>query len=183
MSIRARCAFAVLIVASTLFVDAGNVSAGGCANTYTARRGDSWWSIAVKSNVSLKRILTINNASKTTKILIGDGVCVPATTQRNVSPVVTTYARKEVEQIIRDVWPDDLEDQALAIAQRESNLKPNVVGGGCCYGLFQIYYHYHRSWLPNVGVMSAKQLLDPRLNARAAYTLYQRNNGWGPWKL
>ncbi len=182
MNIRARCAFAVLIVVSTLFVGAGNVAARECANTYTARRGDSWWSIAVKSKISLKRILTINNASTTTKILIGDGVCVPTTNQPVTSPIVTTYARKEVEQIIRDVWPDDLEDQALAIAKRESNLAPRAVNS-CCYGLFQIHYGYHKNWLPNVGVRSAKQLLDPRLNALAAYTLYQRNNGWGPWKL
>jgi len=25
-------------------------------------------------------------------------------------------------------------------------------------------------------------LLDPQLNAAAAYRMYQRNNGWGPWK-
>ncbi|MHB1089667.1 MAG: LysM peptidoglycan-binding domain-containing protein [Ilumatobacteraceae bacterium] len=182
MKIRTRYVLAALIAASTLFVDAGNVSARECANSYTARRGDSWWKIAVKSNITLKKILTINKASMKTIILIGDDVCVPVKTQPIAPPVVTTYARKEVEQIIRDIWPDDLEDRALAIAQRESNLSPHAANN-CCYGLFQIYYKYHKNWLPGVGVTSAKQLLDPRLNALAAYTLYQRNNGWGPWKL
>lgn len=190
MSIRARCALAALMVASTLFVNAGNAAAAPeCANTYTARRGDSWWSIAVKSNISLERILTLNKASMKTKILIGDDVCVPVANksvadQPPATKVTTTSTRKEVEQIIREIWPDDLEDRALMIAQRESNLKPYVVGGtaNCCYGLFQIYYRWHTSWLPSVGVTSAKQLLDPRLNALAAFKLYQRN-GWGPWKL
>ena len=88
-----------------------------------------------------------------------------------------------VIQIIRDTWPDHLEERALAIAQRESNLRPRVVNrSGCCYGLFQIYYRWHKTWLPNVGVRSAQDLLDPRLNAAAAYRMYQRNNGWGPWE-
>ena len=194
MNMRARYALAALIVASTLFVDAGNASARECANTYTARRNDSWWSIAAKSDITLRRILTLNKASMKTKILIGDDVCVsvankqaadqPVADQPPAIKVATTSTRKEVEQIIRDIWPDDLEDRALAIAQRESNLKPHVIGGsaGCCYGLFQIFYFWHKDWLPNVGVTSAKQLLDPKLNARAAYELYQRN-GWGPWKL
>lgn len=194
MSIRARCAVAVLIAASTLFVDAGNVSARGCANTYTARGGDSWWSIAAKSNVTLKQILTLNKASTKTIILIGDEVCVPAVSQPAVSQpaarkpvasqVVTTYTRNEIETIIRDIWPDDLENRALKIAQRESNLRPQVINrqSRCCYGLFQIYYRWHTDWLPSVGVTSAEQLFDPVLNTRAAYKLYVRN-GWGPWKL
>jgi hypothetical protein len=31
-------------------------------------------------------------------------------------------------------------------------------------------------------VKSAQDLLNPRLNAAAAYRMYQRNNGWGPWE-
>ena len=49
-------------------------------------------------------------------------------------------------QIIRDVWPDDLEEEAIRIATRESNLIPTVKNY-CCYGLFQIYYNAHRTWL------------------------------------
>jgi hypothetical protein len=94
-----------------------------------------------------------------------------------------SVSRAEVIQIIRDAWPDELEERALAIAQRESKLQPRVVNrSGCCYGLFQIYYRWHKTWLPNVGVRSAQDLLDPRLNAAAAYRMYQRNNGWGPWE-
>ena len=108
-------------------------------------------------------------------------MCVPAPAQ--VAPPAQKFTRAEVIQIIRDAWPDELEERALAIAQRESKLQPQVVNRfGCCYGLFQIYYRWHKDWLPNVGVNSAQDLLDPRLNAIAAYRMYQRNNGWGPWE-
>ena len=181
MKNRARCALSLLMLAATLSINVGHVQARECANTYTAKRGDSWWSIAAKSNITLKRILTINDASMSTMILIGDDVCVPAVAAAPVVIEAEKFTQPEVEQIIRDVWPDELENRAIAIAKRESNLVPRATNF-CCYGLFQIYYKYHKSWLPSVGVTSAKQLLDPRLNALAALQLYQRN-GWGPWKL
>ena len=82
-------------------------------------------------------------------------------------------------QIIRDVWPDELEDEAIRIATRESNLIPTVKNY-CCYGLFQIYYNAHRTWLASIGITSAAQLFDPRVNATAALALYN-NSGWAPW--
>jgi hypothetical protein len=95
------------------------------------------------------------------------------------------HTRAEIIKIIREVWPDDLEDQAIAIANRESKLQPTVVGAPkkCCYGLFQIYYRWHRTWLPKIGVVRASQLLDARTNALAALEIYRRSNGWGPWDL
>ena len=157
------------------------VSARECTNTYTAQRGDSWWSIARKSGTTLNQILILNNAKLKTTILIGDEVCRPGAKQPTAAVVFAAYTRNEIEKIIRDVWPDDLENRALAIAKRESNLSARAANN-CCFGLFQIYYGYHKNWLPDVGVTSANQLLDPMLNALAAYKLYQRNNGWGPWE-
>jgi hypothetical protein len=108
-------------------------------------------------------------------------VCVPA--QAQVAPPTQTGSRADVVLFISDAWPDELEERALAIAQRESKLQPRAVNGSkCCYGLFQIYYRWHKTWLPNVGVNSAQDLLNPRLNATAAYRMFQRNNGWGPWE-
>jgi hypothetical protein len=83
-------------------------------------------------------------------------------------------------QIIRDVWPDDLEERAVEIAWRESNHQSNV-NNSCCYGLFQIHWTAHQSWLTATGITSSTQLLDPLANAMAAYTLYQRAGGFGPW--
>ncbi len=109
----------------------------------------------------------------------------PATTAAP-APTITTPSRpaavpeSAAAAIIREVWPDELEERALQIAWRESNHQSNV-NNFCCYGLFQIYYSVHRSWLATIGVNSAQDLFDPRANAIAAYTLYQRAGGWGPW--
>ncbi len=91
-----------------------------------------------------------------------------------------TYSREEVEQIIRDVFPDELEEHALEIARRESNYKPTA-RNWCCYGLFQIHWSAHKSWLAGLGVTDASQLFDPLVNATAALALYNRSGGWGPW--
>jgi LysM repeat protein len=170
-----------VIASSSLATVVSSAQASTCAATYTVKSGDSWWRIAEKNNTNLRKVLTLNNAKKTTKLLVGKTVCVPGPAQ--VAPPAQTFKRAEVVQFIRDAWPDELEERALAIAQRESKLQPGVVNrSGCCYGLFQIYYRWHKTWLPNVGVNSAQDLLDPRLNAIAAYRMYQRNNGWGPWE-
>ena len=102
------------------------------------------------------------------------------TTEPAPPPPANTYSAAEVEAIIREVWPDDLEDEALRIATRESNLVPTV-RNACCFGLFQIYYSVHKSWLASQGVTSAAQLYDPRVNTTVAYAMYLNAGGWGPW--
>ncbi len=121
----------------------------------------------------------------------------PATTAQTTVPVTTeppsTTAPEttvppappppaEIEQIIRDVWPDDLEEQALRIAWRESGYNPRAQNH-CCSGLFQIYFDVHASWLAELGIHSAEDLYDPHLNATAAYAVYQRSGGWEPWRM
>ena len=177
----------VLLCAAALVcivVSPQQVDAASCPKIYIAKRGDSWWSIAQKSNTTLNRVLKLNGAKTSTRILIGYEICVPGqSTPVATTPAIPKYTQAEVIQIIRDAWPDDLEERALFIAHRESKYQPGAISRSrCCYGLFQIYYRWHKTWLPEVGVMSANQLLDPRLNAAAAYKMYQRNNGWGPWK-
>ena len=92
------------------------------------------------------------------------------------------YSAAEVETIIREVWPDDLEDEAVRIARRESNLQPTA-RNACCYGLFQIYWSVHKGWLAQMGITSAEQLFDPAVAAKAGLALYQRSGGWGPWVI
>lgn len=89
---------------------------------------------------------------------------------------------QDVEGIIRQIWPDDLEDQAIRVAWRESTHQPDV-RNYCCYGLFQIYWSVHRDWLADLGIDEAEDLYDPWLNTIAAWTLYQDAGGWGPWGL
>lgn len=112
----------------------------------------------------------------------------PTTPARRVNP-----PQGSVQDIIRNVWPDELEDRAVAIATRESNLQPEVINANRnATGLFQIMWTVHRGWLcPQLGICNQQQLQDANLNATAAYALYQRaddangpnGDGWGPWAL
>jgi LysM repeat protein len=114
------------------------------------------------------------------------GASTPTVTPAPPAPTTTVPARPasasaaEAVAIIRSVWPDELEERAIEIAWRESNHRSNV-NNWCCYGLFQIHWEAHRSWLSSIGVTSAWQLYDAKTNAVAAYTLYQRAGGFGPW--
>ena len=74
-----------------------------------------------------------------------------------------------------------LEDKALQIAWRESNYRVDAFNGSCCYGVFQLHWASHKSWLDDYGITSPNDLLDARKNITAAYALYQRSGGWGPW--
>lgn len=116
---------------------------------------------------------------KPTSTTVPPTTAAPSTT---AAPPKNTYSRAEVEQIIRNVWPDDLEDEAVRIATRESNLTPTV-RNSCCYGLFQIYFTANKSSLVGWGITSAAMLYDPQVNAYAAYAMYLRAGGWGPWAM
>jgi hypothetical protein len=101
----------------------------------------------------------------------------PTTTTTTTKPPVT-YTQDQVVAIIRSVWPADLQDQALAIAWRESNYQPRAKNF-CCFGLFQINAAANAASLRALGA-TANDLFDPLVNARVAYYMYQRS-GWAPW--
>jgi len=128
--------------------------------------------------------------------LVVDGVIGPQTlASLDLAATATAPARRldppapqppfSVEDIIRDVWPDQLEDHAVAIAMRESRLQPEVINrNGNATGLFQIMWTVHRSWLcPQLGICAQSQLQDARTNATAALAVYDRAGGWSPWAL
>ncbi len=199
---------AAVAVPKMATAEAKTTTTNACGKQYTVASGDAWILIAKRAEVSLKSLLAVNNASSSTALYPGRSICLPvgATTPRAPStttkpaakapsttapkPTTTTaapkptrtYTKAQVAQIIRDIWPDSLEDKAIAIATRESNLTP-AVRNYCCYGLFQIYYKVHKGWLSNLGITSAEQLYDPKTNAYAAYVMYLRSGGWGPWSL
>ena len=116
-------------------------------------------------------------------VCLPSGATAPSSAAATPSTVtVRAYTAAENEAIIRAVWPDELEEEAMRIARRESNLQ-NRAKNSCCYGLFQIHWNAHKSWLSGMGVTNAGQLLDPNVNVAAAYALYQRAGGFGPWAL
>jgi LysM repeat protein len=103
------------------------------------------------------------------------------TTTAAPRPAASTESAAQVEAIIREVWPAELQDRAITIARRESSLRPSAYNGWCCYGVFQIYWNVHRDWLSTRGITSSAHLLDARTNIAAAYEMYRRSGGWGPW--
>ena len=166
-------------------------TAKGCAKTYEVKPNDSWNRIAKKVSVSMSLLLQVNKATTKTMLLIGDVICLPraAVTESAakpgfvVGPPARLYSVRESAAIIREVFPDRLEERAIAIARRESKLNAaNVNGSRCCLGLFQIHWSAHRSWLKNIGITTPEQMLDARLNAEAALALYKRSNSWSAWE-
>lgn len=125
--------------------------------------------------------------------LLTDGIAGPVTRrslgldgavrQSNTPKTVTappSAPSGSVEDMIRAIWPDDLENQALRIAYRESRYQPGVTSStGCCHGVFQIH-EVHFGWMRAHGVTSVSQLFNAETNIRMAYELYKRN-GWAPW--
>jgi hypothetical protein len=136
--------------------------------------------------VSFSALLTANGLVANGLILPGQRLIVPTGSGAPApsappTTVASTISTAEVERIIRQVWPDDLEQQAVDIARRESGLRPTAQNS-CCVGLFQLYYDLHSWWLVGIGVNSRGALFDARTNAQAALALYQRA-GWAPWAL
>jgi len=177
------CMFAVFACFAALQVVAPTTaSAAACTRQHTAKPNDSWTRIAARFGLSVQGLLALNGASTKTPIFVGDTLCI--STKPIISAPAERYTRKQSAAIIREVWPDELEETALYVARRESKLTHTAVGGrnDCCLGLFQMYWSVHRSWLGDMGVTEPSQLLDPRVNAEAALALYRRNgNSWRPW--
>ena len=105
----------------------------------------------------------------------------PAPPTRVVAPAGPRPSPDQVIAMIREIWPAELQERAIAIAHRESRYQADAYNGWCCYGVFQIYWNVHRSWMSSHGVTSVSQLFDARTNIEMAYRIYQRAGGWGPW--
>ena len=141
---------------------------------------------AVPTSAKVTTPTTAKPKAKTTAIVPAT-TAAPATTSpppptTTDAPPKNSYTRAQVEAIIRAVWPSDLADEAVRIATRESNLVPTV-RNSCCFGLFQIYFGANRSSLTAWSISSASALYDPEVNAFAAYAMYLRAGGWGPWGM
>jgi LysM repeat protein len=176
-----------------------------CPQTYFAAAGDSWYRIADAAGVTPAALLSENRSTLDAVIFPGDEICLPAGATVPAQPTTTTAAPvtdppttdapvttnappapasvEEVKQMIRDTWPADQHETALYIAQRESKFDPLADNNFCCFGIFQIYWEVHKGWLADYGIHSSNDLLDASKNIAAAYALYQRSGGWGPWGM
>lgn len=114
--------------------------------------------------------------------IVVDAVTGPATATsaaERLTPPSTIAPPLTVEEIIRDVFPDEIEDRAVRIAWRESRFVPTA-HNSICFGIFQVYFSVHRRWLADYGVYTPADLYDPRVNATVALALYNEA-GWSPW--
>ncbi len=134
----------------------------------------------VKASTTTAAATTTTAKATTTTVAVA--VKTTSTSTPAAAAPAASYSRTAVEAIIRQVWPDNLEDEAVRIATRESNLIPTV-RNYCCFGLFQVYFNVHKTWLAQSGVTSPEQLYDPLTNAYIAYAMYLKAGGWGPWGM
>jgi LysM repeat protein len=182
-----------------------------CSRTYRVHAGDSWLRIAAAGQIAVAQLLSVNDAQLDTSIHPGQELCLPAGARMPSPPTTTVASAPPVRAVapspvrtpapptrvvapagprpspdqviamIREIWPAELQERAIAIAHRESRHRADAYNGWCCYGVFQIYWNVHRSWMSGHGVASASQLFDARTNIEMAYRIYQRAGGWGPW--
>jgi LysM repeat protein len=184
-------------------------SAPRCGLDYVVQPGDSWYGIASRAGVKAGPLAAVNGKTLSSPLKVGQTICLPEGARRPPTTTTTTrppqtsgapsgaqtsandmrqvpynpsrlYSRDEVEQIVRTVWPDHLENDALYVVQRESRFNPGS-RSRCCIGLFQINWSSHKRWMANYGVTNPAQLLDPEVNARMALVTWERSGSWRPW--
>ena len=98
-----------------------------------------------------------------------------ATVLAVTAPVtVEARGRPDVEAIIRDVWPDHVEDAAIRVAWCESRHIPTARNRWGFRGLFQMGPREWRRY------GHGGNIYNPRDNAAGALRLYQARR-WQPW--
>ena len=168
-----------------------------CVGKYTVKTGDSWSGIAKKVGIKISELTAANGKTSRSTLLPGQELCLPqgavvasaVATPSTAAPTTTqppkyvptkTFTRAELEKFVRDAWPDELEDNAFYVVNRESNWNP-LSRNSCCIGLFQLNWNSHKSWMKNYGITDASELLNPEVNAKLAYVTWQRSGSWRPW--
>jgi LysM repeat protein len=167
-----------------------------CVGKYTVEKGDSWFGIATKVGVKISELTAANGKTSRSTLLPGQELCLPkgavttsAAAPSTQAPTTTqppkyvptkTFTRDELEKFVRDAWPDNLEENAFYVVQRESRWNP-LARNSCCIGLFQLNWKSHKSWMKDYGITDASELLNPEINAKLAYVTWKRSDSWRPW--
>jgi len=89
--------------------------------------------------------------------------------------------------VIATVWPAEHRAHADYIAFKESSCRPDVVRANVDFGLYQIN-QVHHDWLERDWGITRDDLLDPMVNATAAWLLFQIAEdmygcGFQPWYM
>lgn len=112
-----------------------------------------------------------------------DGIVGPATQGRLNDPGTVNLSSRsaaQVELLIRQTFPDNLEDKAIRVARCESGLSEIAVGrnnnSSRDFGVFQ----FNNGGTLQIYLGTTSRALDASRNIAAAYRLYQ-SRGWQPW--
>jgi hypothetical protein len=103
----------------------------------------------------------------------------------NVTPGSGTLTGREVYDLCRSVgFTESQAEVMVSIAWGESSWRvapsPHPA---CCWGLFQINWDAHQSWLKrDFGLKKAEDLHDPKVNAKAARQLYVWAGNYNDWE-
>jgi LysM repeat protein len=122
-----------------------------CVGKYTVKTGDSWSGIATKVGIKISELTAANGKTSRSTLLPGQELCLPkgavttsAAAPSTQAPTTTqppkyvptkTFTRAELEKFVRDAWPDNLEENAFYVVNRESRWNP-LSRNNCCIGLF-----------------------------------------------
>ncbi len=114
-------------------------------------------------------------------VLVGIGLLTPRSgLAASCSPVLTTDQVYSIA--LAAGFPSDVATDMVAIAMRESSLCPTAHNPGTLgvtedsYGLWQINVDANPQVVSALGLSDPSQLLDPNVNAAAAYMLWGGNN-------
>ena len=88
-------------------------------------------------------------------------------------------------------WPNDpaILEKLGRVMFRESRCQPDAISKSGDYGVTQINRTSHKRWVEELFAMPFEEsMLDPTLNLRFAYLLYEATEesggcGWKPWSL
>lgn len=113
---------------------------------------------------------------------------VPPTTTTTTLPGISDATYPEWWPVAVDAgWPVDLLPTLDIVMYRESRGQADVIGQGS-WGLLQLQWSAHKTWMIEHGVTSREELLDPWLNLHLGWLLFQiaashYGCGWQPWYM
>lgn len=152
-------------------------------NAYKAR--------SAKNKQILQQIIADDGGSSTNPIVTP--TVRPVGVSRNAGQTANV-PRNKSEKLLKHLQAAGFKGEGLrkayAVAMRESGGRPDAFNGNAAtgdrsYGLFQINMigNLGKARMKQLGLSSYEDLLDPLVNARAAFKMTKGGKSWGAWDI